>query len=277
MTRSSLALALILAATPAVGQEWQVARESFAFAGSQLEISVEAAAPGTLRIIRGGSGSVRVASRSVSGFTAAGLGGERLTLTAAGPGPVDYMVSVPADVWIDVRLPGTRRGESVPGRAESRSFQWDGAAPDADPADAWLPATSPHEPLFTTYVRDLPPTVVSLPELANVRSLGVRIEGRRFRVIASRPLSVGEGSPDRLEIHPEGPPMDLVLTVPATASSFQLRMGGETALLIDGATLTSLCAPVTRQWLSDGRHWLTFTPAGGSLQCDARPVPRHEG
>ncbi|MFW5947049.1 MAG: hypothetical protein ACOCUW_01040, partial [Gemmatimonadota bacterium] len=88
-------LALVIA-WPAAAQEWQVARESFAFAGTRLRILVQADAPGTLQVIRGAPGSVRVASRAVRGFTAAGLADtEELTLTAAGHGPVDYMVAVP--------------------------------------------------------------------------------------------------------------------------------------------------------------------------------------
>lgn len=273
----SFALAALLLAAPGGAQQWQVARESFAFAGSQLEIQVDVEAPGTLRVIRGAPGAVRVAGRAATGFTGAGLGDERLTLSAAGPGPVDYLVSVPADVWVDIRLPGSGRGVSMAGRDRSRTFQWERSAHPHEPVAGWLPPLDDRRPRFTSYARDYAPAVVSFPELDNVRSVGIRIEGSRFRVTAGRPLSVDEGSPEHLEIRPAGPPMDLVVTLPAHTDQFRLQLGGQTALLIDGPDVDALCAPVTRQWLSDGRRWLTFSPVDGSLECGSRPVPRHEG
>ena len=80
MRRVTLLVALLLA-TPLSAQEWQVARQSYAFAGSRLDIRVDVTAPGTLQVLRGGPGSVRVASRAARGFTSAGLGDEELTLT----------------------------------------------------------------------------------------------------------------------------------------------------------------------------------------------------
>jgi hypothetical protein len=273
----TLALAAAVLASPAAAQEWQVARETFAFAGSQLEIEVDAYAPGTLRVIRGNPGSVHVAGRAVSGFTGAGLGDERLTLTAAGDGPVDYLVSVPVDVWVEVRIPGAVRGESMAGRVRSRTFQWEAAAPPPEPVAEWRPPLDERDARYTAYTRPQAPAVIALPDLGRVRSVDIRIEGDRFRVVTSRPLAVAEGDPDLLEIRPADPPMDVIVTLPAVTATFRLDMGGQTALVIDGDDVRALCAPVTRQWLSDGRRWLTFTPVGGALQCGSRPVPRHEG
>ena len=277
MKAVTLALAIAALVSPATAQEWQAARETFAFAGSQLEIQVEANAPGTLHVIRGNPGSVRVAGRAVSGFTAAGLGGERLILTSAGDGPVDYLVSVPVDVWVDVRIPGPGRGESMAGRVWSRTVRWDGAMQAAEPVREWRSPLDERDARYTTYTRPRAPAVVALPELDHVRSVDIRIEGDRFRVVTSRPLAVAEGSPERIEIRPADPPMHVIVTLPATTAAFRLDMGGQTALVIDGQQVTTRCAPVTRQWLSNGRSWLTFSPVGGALECGTRPVPRHEG
>ncbi|NIU73013.1 MAG: hypothetical protein GWN71_05330, partial [Gammaproteobacteria bacterium] len=65
-------------------------------------------------------------------------------------------------------------------------------------------------------------------------------------------------------IRPARPPMELVLTLPAATRDFHLRAAGDTILIVDGAAITSLCEPVTEQWLSDGRRWLTFNPRDGS-------------
>ena len=268
----------LLLAVPAAAQEWQVARERFAFVGHRLTVNVDSDAPGTLRIIRGGPGSVRVASRAVTGFTAAALADQdELTLTTAGSGPVDYLVSVPEETWVNVRLPGSRFGESVRGRQSSRTFSWEARRGPgrAEPAPDWLPTDD--GPLFTTLARDLAPAIVSLPDLTNIRSVSIRVEPGPFRASASRPLSLHEGDDQRLVIRPAAPPMDLVLLIPTGTHSFRLDAGGRTALTVTDGEITTLCSPVTQQWLSDGRRWLTFNPVAGSLRCTAHSTLRHEG
>lgn len=282
MRYSLIALLALLTTGPAAAQEWQVAREAFAFAGSQLTIRVDAEAAGTLRVIRGAPGSVRVASRTDHGFGAAGLAeGDELTLTSAGPGAIDYLVSVPENVWVRVRLPGTSRGESMGSRSSSRTFEWGPAArPSHDPVEEWLP-TAPEagleEGLYTTFAHHHTPAVVALPDLANVRSLTVRLEEGPFRAITSRPLSTRKGDEDRLEIRPAAPAMDIVLVVPRGTTRFRLDAGGEPALVLEGDSVTTLCSPMTQQWLSNGRRWLTFNPVEGALECTAHEAPRHEG
>lgn len=282
--RYALALLLVLAvAGPAHAQEWQVARESFAFAGNRLTILVDAETPGTLRIIRGGPGSVRVASRAPEGFTAAGLGErDELVLSSAGSGPVDYMVAVPERVWVQVRLPGHTFGESVASRSRSRTFQWGDSSwghgpPTAhEPVPSWLPPVDGDASLQTTFTRDLAPPVVSLPDLSNIRSVSVRVEPGPFRVMATRPLSIARGVTDLLEIRPGGPPLDLVITVPEGTRQFRLTAAGLSALVLEGDSLTALCSPVTDQRLSDGRRWLTFNPVDGALRCADPPTRRHD-
>lgn len=271
-------LVMLAAATPAGAQEWQVARETFPFAGTRLTIRVEAESAGTLRVIRGGYGAVRVASRAAHGFAGGGLAGnDELTLSAAGDGPVDYLVSVPYEVWIDVRLPDRARRESVAAHARSRTFEWEHSARRIrEPVAEWVPPLDEQAPLFTTFAQPSAPSVVNLPDLSTIRSLTVRIEGNRFRVMTSRPLSVQQGGQDRLEIRAEDPPMDVVLTVPLRTHDIRIDAGGRTALILDAGDITTLCSPVTRQWLSNGRRWVTFSTVDGSLECAPPAAPRHE-
>lgn len=275
-----IALLALLAWTPLAAQEWQVARERFAFAGSRLTIHVDAEAPGSLHVIRGSPGSVSVASRTESGFAGAGLAeNDELTLSAVGAAAVDYMVTVPENVRVSVRLPGRMYGDAVAGHARSRSFEWGQVArSQPETVTEWIPPLEEdHGPLFTTFVRARAPSEVILPDLSNVRSLSVRTEEGLFRANTSRPLSLDEGSDDRLEIRPAGPPMDIVLTVPLGTSTFRLLAGDGTALIIEGGAITTLCSPVTQQWLSNGRRWVTFSPVDGALQCSAPPARRIEG
>ena len=282
MSRITAVLFALGLAAPLAAQEWQVAREEFAYAGTRLTVRVEADAPGTLRLIRGEPGSVRVASRARQGFTTSGLAeDDELTLSAAGDGPVDYLVAVPENVWVVVRLPGRSLGESVP-RGRSGTWEWSTAdRPTRSPVTEWVPGggdePSSDGPLYTTFSRDVAPTTVAVPDLSVVARVSVRLEGRRFRVITSRPLSVEEGSPREVVIRPADPPMEVVLAVPAGTASFTLRLGGHTALLIDEQTVTTLCEPVTEQWLSNDRRWFTFNPRDGSLDCGGDPVQRHGG
>lgn len=284
MTRTTTALAVLAAlvlAVPAPAQEWQVAREQFAFPGTRLTLQVDVEAPGSLRLIRGGPGTVRVAGRARDGFATAGIADQRLTLSAVGAGPVDYLVVVPGNVWVQVRLPDRDLGESLP-RGRTGQWEWGAAGrPEEAPVTEWLPEPAPDDldmaPLYTTFARDSAPLEVSIPDLSVVTRVSVRMEGDRFRVITGRPLSVVEGSPRTLVIRPAHPPMDVVLTVPTATPAFTLRLGGHTALLLDSRGIATLCVPVTEQRLSNDRSWFTFNPLDAALQCSGAAVQRHGG
>ena len=288
MQRIMLMLLTALLATPVAAQEWQVAREQFPFVGTRLTIDVDVDAPGTLRLIRGQPGSVRVASRSRDGFTSSGLAdSDRLTLAGAGAGPVDYLVAVPENVWVEVQLPDRSLGRGV-ARGESGSWEWqtDERSPGA-PVTEWVPGTDADpastagapgdELLYTTFTRELAPETIELPDLDLVERVAVRIQGRRFKVITSRPLSVDEGGSRRLVIRPARRPMDIVLTLPVSTANFRLRLGDHTALILHGRSVTTLCTPVTEQRLSNDRLWFTFNPLDGALSCGGQNVQRHGG
>ncbi|MDX1673246.1 MAG: hypothetical protein R3314_00485 [Longimicrobiales bacterium] len=319
MTRIAAPLVALLLATPITAQEWQVAREQFVYVGTRLTIDVDVDAAGTLRLIRGEPGSVRIASRAQRGFTSSGLADDdRLTLSAAGPGPVDYLVAVPENVWVSVRLPGRGLGQNV-ARGRTGSWEWETrdrspggisaplprpdardpapppptageptppTAPPGAPEGASRPASpvesapdtgrAPESPLYTTFSRSLAPDQVSVPDLSVIERVSVRLEGPNFRVITSRPLAVEQGRKDRLEIRP-AEPMELVLALPAGTASFTLRLGDYTALIVDAGSITTLCAPVTEQWLSNDRRWFTFNPQDGGLDCGSDSVRRHGG
>ncbi len=272
-------LVAVAVAAPLTAQEWQVARERFTFVGTRLAIDIDVEAPGSLRLIRGEPGTIRVASRARQGFTTSGLAdGDRLTLGAAGAGPVDYLVSVPENAFVNVRLPGRSLGERV-ARGQTGQWEWNATErPERAPVTEWLPEPGPGDrPFYTTFVRDRVPEEVSVPDLETVARVSVRIEGDRFRVYTSRPLAMDEGSPRSLVIIPARPPMDLVLAVPPQTETFTLRLGGRTALIVEGSTVTTLCVPLTEQRLSNDRRWFTFNPLGGALECGDASTRRHGG
>jgi hypothetical protein len=281
MTRWLVPMLAVALATPASAQQWQVARDQFAFAGRQLTVHIEAEDQGTLRVIRGPAGSVRVAGRADTGITAAGLtANEHLTLTATGYGPIEYVVTVPERVWVTVHLPD-RPPESMGTMDRSGTFQWEATVHESASA---LPVRMPGpDPLlnqpsaYTVLAGPVTPRVVSLPDLTNVRSVTVRVEGSSFRVGASRPLALRPGDAHHVEIRPGGPPMELIVLVPAGTDGFTLEAAGASALVVDRGGLAVFCSPNTRQWLSGGRGWVTFTPVGGTLDCAPPTVPRPRG
>lgn len=283
MNRCIVALLATVLAGPVSAQEWQVARERFTYVGTDLTIDVEVESGGSLNVIRGEPGVIRVAGRAERGFTAAGLRDhDRLTLTAAGAGPVDYLVSVPEAVFVRVRLPGQVFGHAIGSWGSAHRFEWQAAERTPEtPVAAFMPppplAPFASPSLYTTFAAERPPRLVALPDLSVIRTVTVRVEGQRFRVAASRPLAVDRGDPEHLVIRPAGPPLDLEIHLPASTTTFTLRAGGDTALTIDNGTINTLCTPLTRQQLSDGRQWFTFNPMEGRLECSTASAPRHGG
>lgn len=268
----TITLLLVGLVGPLDAQQWQVAREQFAFGGRQLTVHVEADAEGTLQVIRGPHGIVRVSGRSADGMTAAGLTGRRdLTLTAAGAGPVDYVITVPERVRVSVHLPDRHEIEAMGGHHRTRTFNWGPRPEPVAHQTAWVPPPETvlhNAAAYTVFTADLAPRTVALPDLTNVRTITVQVEGTRFRVGASRPLALYPGDTEHLEIRPAGPPMEIILVIPAGTHDFRLDAGDDRALTVRGTDISVHCSPSTRQWLSAGRGWVTFTPIDHALDCN---------
>jgi hypothetical protein len=127
-------LALAASTSPALAQQ-DVMRDVYGFFGSSLEVDVAAEAPGRIRLIRGRRSRIEVAGRSPDGFTSAALGGRgvrRLTLTALGSEPVDFVVVVPEDVRVRVNWQGSARSELFGALAQTATYAW--PSPDVRPA-----------------------------------------------------------------------------------------------------------------------------------------------
>lgn len=304
-----LTVAALLLAGPATAQEWLVNREQFRYIGTRLTIEVATDAPGTLQIIRGQPGVLRVAGRATSGFAASGLSRhDRLTLSAmAGGGPVNYLVSVPEGVWVNIRLPDRYGSESMGGHTAGGTFDWGAARaretaaspadapaaayppaatgdqrsrPDRARPDAWAQTaadayTAPHADLFTVTTAELAPASIALPRPDVLRKLTVRTGADRFRVSTSRPMSLRQGDGRSMVIRPTEV-VDIAIDVPAGTRDLTISLGNATALSIRNGEPSSLCTPVTQQWLSGGRRWFTFSPLSARLACQPAPA-RHEG
>lgn len=107
----SFVLALGLHA-PAWGQDaarhsFFPARYAFSFFDRYLVVSVEEESPGALRLLRGGRGELRVTADAERGIAEVGFDRERSELRLGGLGDgFRYVVVVPPDVAVRVRLPG---------------------------------------------------------------------------------------------------------------------------------------------------------------------------
>lgn len=125
---AACALLLFALTGPAAAQDTGVARQRFTFLDHNLLIDVQADAPGTLRIVRGQAGMIDAAGSARPGFVSFGLarrGRAELSLTAVRAERVDYIVVVPPDVRVEVRLPGRRDTELLGALRETATFRWD--------------------------------------------------------------------------------------------------------------------------------------------------------
>lgn len=258
-------------------QEWDVVRRSFTFIDNELTIDVTAPGAGELHLARGSFGTLEVAARAPGGIAGMGLGGferNRLALAATGVERVEYLVIVPEEVRVRVRLPGHRGTEVLGSSRAGARFAWQ-AAPDAVPVRAGgvsrvtdrAGAAAELLAPFVIHAAPVAPSVVSMENLEGIRALSVRIEGSVFRVEADRPLPVPghEGETLRLGV-PAGEKADVVLWVPRRAP-FTLRLAGMDVLRLENGEARSLCTPVTRQVLDGTRHWFTFGPLEDGVRC----------
>jgi hypothetical protein len=275
-----LTLVLVLSAVGQAAAQYGMMpyqeRRSFNYLGRNLTIEIAPGSGGELHVVRAGSGRIEVTGRAVDGFVAAGLAeyaGDKLRLVAVAAKRVEYMVLVPEDVRVRVRLPDRYLTETARGRDGVASFEWG----DVQPRSAFAPPVemmpveaetgpAPHR----LYMNAQTPRVLSLPDRRTIRKITIRYaEGDYFEVSGSRALQMRSGNAAALEVRPSGEPMELIVRVPRSAPSFELRVGDQVAFAIANGQATALCAPVVEQKLDGGRQWFTFTPSDRQLACGA--------
>jgi len=269
--RFALALLLpLLTAGGAHAQEHDVLRQTFHnFFESNLGVEVETEAGGELRVIRGADHRVEVAGRAPGGIASFGLdatGRRTLTLTAVGTDRVSFVLVVPEDVRVHLRLPGHRRTELVGSMRRSASYSWDDER--RRPAGLAPPVGHvPEPPERTTIERGPPPASVSITGADRLARLTLRAEpGADFQLIGSPLTGISRGG-DALVLQAVED-SELTIVVPGDVLDFLLRLDGRSAVRVRGGGLSNFCEPVVSQTLPDGSHWLTFTPSDG-VACGA--------
>jgi hypothetical protein len=121
--------ALVLAATGASAQSADVVRRTYTFVATDLEIHVVASTPGRLRLMHGGWGEVDVTGRSPDGIVATALSdgngnGGVLTLTTLGGSRADFIVVVPPEVRVQIRLPGATTASVFDRTHDVTTYPW---------------------------------------------------------------------------------------------------------------------------------------------------------
>jgi hypothetical protein len=283
---AAVAAALALAA-PAEGQEREINRSVFTFGKTTLTIDVSVETPGSLRVLRGRRGEIRATARAADGFADFGLvdrRGNTLQLTAIGSDRVDFIVVVPENVRVRVRLPDRDLSEVFATTQPVATYSWDptplpGTVPPASgirPGSVTSagPATvRGADGLDIAYAGPQAPRTLLVGEETPLRRLTVRWEGDRFEVATSRPLATHAGSAETMEIRAPGDALDIVVTVPAGVREFALQVGASDALVIRGGNASVLCTPVIDQQLGAASRSFTFTPTDGRLDCQTRLPP----
>jgi hypothetical protein len=266
--KTLLVLSLVLAAAaPATAQERGVNRRFFTFLANEVTVEVTAQSEGTLHVVRGEEGRLEVAARvdgGMSSFALGGRDGSTLRLTAVGGENVDFIVVVPEDTYLRVRLPNSRSGE-VGSARPGGTFSW--GSPDGPSSSASRMLPAPLGPA-TAHVSDVAPNVLNVPRLNSARRITVDIGGSYFQVGGTRWMSVKSGSTTNVEIQTGSTPEDLFISVPAGTRDFTLKLGGKTALRVRGIEVSSYCEPVVELEIAGGAaRRFTYTPDAGRLRC----------
>jgi hypothetical protein len=258
----------LAAAAPAAAQEYGVNRRLFTFLDNEVTVEVTAETEGTLYVVRGEPGRLEVSARVDGGMSTFALGGRdgtTLRLTAVGGDNANFIVVVPEDTYLRVRLPNQKNGE-VGSSRPGGTFTW--PPPDADQyaaAPMMMPAP---EGLATAHVAEVAPRVLNVPRLNSARTITVQLQAGLFEVGGTRWMSVKNGSTTNVEIRTGSTSEDLFINVPSGTRDFTLKLGGKTAMVIRGPEVTTYCEPVLEQILYGGAaQRFTFTPEMGRLRC----------
>jgi hypothetical protein len=118
---------LVFAWYPALLPDQEVKRERFTFIGTSLEIQVSVEAPGALRLLHGQAGEISVTARAVSGVAGAGFSGTdpgTLLLSAVGAERVEYLVTIPQNTQVRIRLPDRPVAETLGTLQRTALYQW---------------------------------------------------------------------------------------------------------------------------------------------------------
>jgi hypothetical protein len=265
-----LAVTLLASAVSAQAQDRELSRRQFPFFGNYVTVEVVADVPGKLQVVRGEEGMIEVAARVPGGipsFALGGRGGDRLRLSALGGANADFVVIVPENAGVRVKLPETGGGQQTSTLRSGGIYQWgapkDATAPIAGPAVV-VPAPAGQALAFSNTVA---PRLLNIANMNALRTLTVRIEGNMFQVGGSEFMSVAGGNPAEVQLQTGRDLQDVFVTLPIGTNNFTLRLGGRTALSVTGREIRVFCEPVTDQDLGSGRRWFTFTPEMGRLTC----------
>lgn len=259
--------AVFLGATGAQAQERDVARRQFTFFDNHLTVEVVADMPGKLQVVRGEAGRIEVAGRVPGGIPAFALGGregDQLRLTALGGDNAEFVVIIPEDASVRVKLPD-RYTHQVSSMRKNGLYTW--GVRETQPTPGAQAAPSVPTGATTAFTNVVAPRNLAVPKLNSVRKVSVRIEGSRFEVGGTQWMSVKSGDPNNVEVQIGKELQDVIITVPLGTESFSLRLGGKLAMQVNGGEIRVYCDPVTEQDLGTGRRWYTFSPEMGRLTC----------
>ena len=262
---SAAALAIAL---PAAAQERGVNRRQFAFLDNEVTVEVMTDIPGTLQIVRGEPGLLDVAGRvpgGISSFALGGRDGSTLRLSAIGGEHVDFMVVVPEDAYLRVRLPNRKFGD-IGSTRPGGTFKWDGKERTYEETRKREDARPMPMPAQPAYSAASAPRALVIPRLTAVRTVSVRLGGSMFEVTGDHIVSATYTGPS-VDVVTGDQADDIVVNVPAGTRDFTVKLGGRTALVVRGPEITSYCEPVTEQILDSTRRWFTFAPEAGLLSC----------
>ena len=261
-----LSLAILTCSTQAAAQEYELTRRHYTFFDNSLTIEVVSEIPGRLQVVRGEKGRVEVAARVPGGIPAFAMGGreyDRLRLTALGGEEADFVVVVPEDASVRVKLPNAR-SHAMTSMRPAGTFSWGGTATSKASAPAALPV--PTRPT-TAYSKDHAPRTLNIPKLNSVRTISVRFEGSTFLVAGTQWMRVSGGNPNNIEVQTGDQLQDVIITLPIGTNGFAMRLGGRLAMQVSNGEIRTYCEPLTEQDLGAGRKWYTFTPDMGRMTC----------
>ncbi|MGH7471293.1 MAG: hypothetical protein ACRENP_25370 [Longimicrobiales bacterium] len=275
MTRYGLAtLTLLLATTLPAAAQTDVRRRAFTFLDQNLTIQVVSEQAGSLRILRGEAGMVEVVAKTPDGFAGFALGGQQedqLRLTSVGATAAEFLVVVPEDVRVRVRLPDRQHVEVASVRPLT-TYRWTKTDAPDDNGGAAGPTAAPAynavstDDMFLSHYSRAVPRSFTVQDLNNFDRLDVRFVGGDFRLATSRAVSVAAGRSDTIELRAVQPGFSALISLPTDTRDFKLVLGSKVALEVVGGEVRSYCDSVGAQTTGIGSRTYSYVP-GADLSC----------